>query len=137
MIAPGRWKKEDLGCALERWEELAARSERRKGADGNREDPVEVVKIAARESPLPKELGDHVVLNQARRATSREFRRGISAYVAARTGVWIRDALALIQKQREPRNPDDMDMGAIGHIRGSRNGGPGAVKGKAGRAERR
>ena len=66
ILNPGRARLEELGAALERWEELVARYERRKDADGKREHLTDSVRTAALESLLPKELDEHVLLNQSR-----------------------------------------------------------------------
>ncbi|CAK0796647.1 unnamed protein product [Prorocentrum cordatum] len=91
VLSPGQAIPDELGSALERWEELVARYERRRGRDGVRERLPEDIRMSALESLLPDDLGKHVRLNQSRFAGYNSLRAEVTQYIEQRAGNLVKD----------------------------------------------
>ena len=115
ILNPGRASMNELQAAMERWEEMAMRYERRRDENGNREQLTESIRMAALESLLPEELENHVQLNMSRLTDYETLRREITQYLEVRTGARIRDAPVNVAPTGGGRkkSPDDMDIGSM------------------------
>ena len=138
IINPGRCRLEDLGSALERWEELVVRYERRRDDSGRRSQVPEDIKMAALESLVPEDLEKHLFLNQSRLGTYELLRREITSYLEARTGVKMK-GINVRDKPRE-HDPNAMDVDSMVRDlkgRGKPKGGRGkGGKGKDGKGDK-
>ena len=138
IIDPGRCRIDDLGSALERWEELVVRYERRRDDSGRRSQVPEDIKMAALESLVPEDLEKHLFLNQSRLGTYELLRREITSYLEARTGVKMK-GINVRDKSRE-HDPNAMDVDSMVRDlkgRGKPKGGRGkGGKGKDGKGDR-
>ena len=120
IISPGRCRLEELGQALEKWEEMVVRYERRRDDQGRRELVPEAIKMAALESLVPEDMEKHLLMNQSRLGSYELLRREVVAYMEARTGVRIK-AISVQSKKDKTKDPNAMDID--GFVKGSKGKG--------------
>ena len=125
ILVPERAKLADLPVALEKWEELVCRYEKRR-AGGAVQTMDDDIKTAALEALVPNELEQHLAMNRGRLPTHGQVRAEIQAYIEAR-----RSQGALKNVVQQTRSPDAMDVASFtnqngkgfGASKGTSNGG--------------
>ena len=125
ILNPPRCKISELSGCMERWLQQIAKYQRRRNAQGVREQISDDIKSAALDQLVPEDLENHLVLN-AHRLKTFEARYGeVVAIVEARTGVKIKEPS--IKQHSQPGWKDDpMDVDPFGKA------GKGNGKGKDG-----
>lgn len=117
IINPGRCKHESqLYGALERWEELVQRYERKLGRPLDDD-----LKMAAIESLVTPELEKHLMMNASRLTTYETMREEVVLYIETRTGARMK----FETRARDDRPNDPMDTDSF-----VRKGDKGKSKGK-------
>ena len=86
LIRPNRATYEHLAGALERWKTLKTRYDHKKDQFGRRERLPESIAMNAMEQLVPKDLEDHLLLNQSRLKTFVSYEAEIKNYVEAKHG---------------------------------------------------
>jgi hypothetical protein len=125
ILVPDRAKLGELPLALERWEELVRRYEKRR-AGGTVQPIDDDIKTAALESMVPPELEQHLAMNRARLPTYDHVRAEIQAYIEAR-----RSQGALGSRER-PQGASPMEVDVfMKNSKGSKGGGKSKDKGKS------
>jgi len=124
ILKPGRHKLENLGEAMEKWEEQVGRYERRKDSQGKKGYIPDDLKIAIVEDMVPVELETHLLLNADRIETYEECRREISSYIEAKVGLRLKEpAVSEAMKHRHEYDPNAMDCSSL-HRPGCKAGRP-------------
>ena len=127
LLKPGKYKLEQLGEAMEKWEEQVNRYEKMKDSKGNRSQLPDDLKIAILEDMVPEVLETHLLLQADRIDTYKECRKEVSSYVEAKIGLRIKEAgVSDALRTRQPMGPDDMDCSSF--QKGKPGGGKGSPK---------
>lgn len=120
IINPGRCKHENqLYGAMERWEELVQRYERKLGRSLDDD-----LKMAALESLVTSELEKHLMMNASRLNSYESMREEVFLYIETRTGARMKSEA----RWRDDRPDDPMDTSSFAH-----KGGKGKGKDKKGK----
>ena len=111
IIGPSRCKDyNELGGALEQWEDLVSRYERKKNNAGEYESVSDDIKMAAMESMVPEDLEKHLLMQRARLNSYDLMREEVVSYVESVIGSKIRENINLKHK----KDPNAMDVDALG-----------------------
>ena len=116
---PPKCAADELGSALEKWIQTIAKYERRRDETGLQMRIPEDIKMAALEMLVPADLENHIVLNEHRLMTFQDCLAEVTSIVEARTGMKIKEPSI---KERQVRNPNDMDIGSLGNPKGKSKG---------------
>ena len=124
IIGPGRCKQDrDLQPAIERWEDLVVRYERKAGKSLDDD-----LKMAALEAMAPTELERHLLLNTARLTTYSAMREEVYLYMETRAGIRMKQEHVT---HTGAADPNAMDVGSF--VGGK--AGKGKGKGKSGKGK--
>ena len=106
IIGPGRCKQDrDLQPAVERWEDLVVRYERKAGKSLDDD-----LKMAALEAMAPTELERHLLLNTARLTTYSAMREEVYLYMETRAGIRMKQEHVT---HTGAADPNAMDVGSF------------------------
>ena len=126
IVQPERAKLTELPGALEKWDGLLRRYQKRR-AGGEVMQPVDDdIKISALEGLVPSELEQHLAMNRSRLRTYAQVRAEIDAYVDAK------HSQGAISRRSGKKNEDAMDVDSF--QKGAKGKGKGKGKGKKGGA---
>ena len=81
LLNPEKVKLDDLGSAIETWEEKVRAYEARRGPDGERKEMDDDIKTGALQSMCPESLQTHLSMNSKRFRSYVEVRAEITSYV--------------------------------------------------------
>eukprot|EP00971_Amphidinium_carterae_P327631 6459087-Amphidinium_carterae.1 len=84
ILVPDRAKLVDLPAALERWDDLVRRYEKRRAGGAASQELDGDIKIAAIESLVPAELEQHLAMNRSRLKDYPAVRAEVDGYVEAK-----------------------------------------------------
>ena len=107
ILVPERARFADLASALEKWEELVRRYEKRR-AGGVTQVLDDDIKTAALEALVPAELEQHLAMNRTRLSTYEAVRGEIQSFIEAR-----RSQAALKTSQAGKKDPDAMEVDSL------------------------
>ena len=107
LLNPEKVKLDDLGAAIETWEEKIRAYEQSRGPDGERKEMDDDIKSGALQSMCPESLQTHLSMNSKRLKDYASVRAEITAYIEARVGIRMRTTPSNI------RDPNAMDIGPL------------------------
>ena len=107
LLNPEKVKLEDLGSAIETWEEKVRAYEARRGPDGERKEMDDDIKTGALQSMCPESLQTHLSMNSKRLTCYAEVRAEITSYIEARVGIRMKTPAS------NARDPNAMDVGQL------------------------
>ena len=84
IVQPGRAKLNELPGAIERWDGLLCRYQKRRAGGEVAQKVDDDIKISVLEGLVPLELGQHLAMNRGRLRTYAQVRSEIDAYIDAK-----------------------------------------------------
>ena len=109
ILVPERAKLQDLPQALERWDELVRRYEKRRAGGSAAQSLDGDVKVAALEALVPHELEQHLALHRARLSNYSLVRAEVDGYIDAK----VSQSAILGGKPRKTAESTAMDVDSL------------------------
>ena len=125
-MAPQRVKLDELGTALEPWEDMVCRYNKKNARLGQAELPNDI-RCSALESTVPEELEKHLQLNAARLVKYDDMRVEVLTFFEASTGKQLRVNVRSQMPSQQTHTPMEVDALVNSLMKG---GGKGGGKGK-------
>ena len=113
---PEKVKLDDLGSAIETWEEKVRAYEARRGTDGERKELEDNIKTAALQTMCPESLQTHLSMNAKRLTNYTEMRAEITSYIEARVGIRLKTPTSNVRE----KDPHAMDVGNLASLKGGK-----------------
>ena len=135
IMAPQRVKMEELGSALQVWEDMVARYNKKNSKIGDPE-LADDIKCSAVEAMVPESLERHLQLNAMRLKRYEDVRMEVYSYFEACTGKVARPSVREQVRDEQQSTPMDVDSLMKGKSKGKGRGkgdgkhGKGTGKGK-------
>ena len=131
LIRPTRATQENLAGALERWKSMRNRYEQKKDQHGRRESLPDSVAMNSLEQLVPKEIQDHLLLNQSRLKTFMAYETEIRTYIEAKHGGAVKITTDF---SKDDGGVQAMDVGSLNvfELASMMKGGKGSSKGGKG-----
>ena len=132
IMSPQRVKLEELGTALETWEDMVSRYDKKNARTGQPELPNDI-KCSALEALVPEELEKHLQLNASRLSQYEDMRTEVLMFFETLTGKQLK---VNVRNQMPKDGPQPMDVDSLmslinGKGGGKSQGGAGSGKGNA------